>query len=261
MGRKYSFCFLFCKGDKYTMQPIKQVALTCITHDPTGSLLSTIKELKEELLNLNYDKKYITISNVTPKEIVKELEECNFHINIVEKLGVGNARRDSLKFVSNYDYYHYCDFDRLLTWIKEYPAELNSFIHNIVDVDYLIIGRTEKAFQTHPEEWQVTESVSNKIMSLQLEKQVDITAGSCALSKRAIDYIIKYSKCRMTDGEWPMIINTFTDFNISYITVEGLKYVNKLNQDNIVDPIKAWSTRLELSYIISQSILELTKTS
>ena len=29
------------------MQPIKQVALTCITHDPTGSLLSTIKELKE----------------------------------------------------------------------------------------------------------------------------------------------------------------------------------------------------------------------
>lgn len=245
------------------MQPIKQVALTCITHDPTGSLLSTIKELKEELLNLNYDKKYITISNVTPKEIVKELEECNFHIKIVEKLGVGNARRDSLKFVSNYDhdYYHYCDFDRLLTWIKEYPAELNSFIHNIVDVDYLIIGRTEKAFQTHPEEWQVTESVSNKIMSLQLEKQVDITAGSCALSKRAIDYIIKYSKCRMTDGEWPMIINTFTDFNIGYITVEGLKYVNKLNQDNIVDPIKVWSTRLELSYIISQSILELTKTS
>ncbi len=102
--------------------------------------------------NLNYDEKYITISNVTPKEIVKELEESNFYINIVEKLGVGNARRDSLKFVSNYDYdyYHYCDFDRLLTWIKEYPAELNSFIQNIVDVDYLIIGRTEKAFQTHP---------------------------------------------------------------------------------------------------------------
>ena len=71
------------------MQPIKQVALTCITHDPTGSLLSAIKELKEELSNLNYDEKYITISNVTPKEIVKELEESNFHINIVEKLGVG----------------------------------------------------------------------------------------------------------------------------------------------------------------------------
>lgn len=65
----------------------------------------------------------------------------------------------------------------------------------------------------------------------------------------------------MTDGEWPMIINTFTDFNIRYTAVEGLKYVNKLNQDNIIDPIKAWSTRLELLYIISHSILELTKTS
>lgn len=244
------------------MQPIKQVALTCITHDPTGSLLSTIKELKEELMNLNYDKKYITISNVTPKEIVKELEECKFHINIAEKSGVGNARRDCLKFVSNYDhdYYHYCDFDRLLTWVKEYPAVLNSFIQNIVDVDYLIIGRTDQAFQTHPEEWQVTETVSNKIMSLQLEKQVDITAGSCGLSKQAADYIIKYSKFRMTDGEWPMIMKEFTDFKIGYIAVDGLKYVNSLNQDNIIDPIKAWSTRLELSYIISQSILNLTKT-
>ena len=38
------------------MQPIKQVALTCITHDPTGSLLSTIKELKEKLIHLNYHK-------------------------------------------------------------------------------------------------------------------------------------------------------------------------------------------------------------
>ncbi|MED0973300.1 MULTISPECIES: hypothetical protein [Bacillus cereus group] len=245
------------------MESVKQVALTCITHDPSGGLLPTIKELKEELLNLNYDQKYITISNVTPREIVKELEECNFHINIVEKSGVGNARRDSLGFVGNYDhdYYHYCDFDRLLTWITEYPEEHNAFIQNIVDVDYLIIGRTEAAFHTHPEEWQVTETVSNKIMSLQLGKEVDITAGSCVLSKRAIDYIIKHSKCRMTDGEWPMIINTFTDFNIDYVAVDGLKYVNKLNQDNIIDPIKSWSIRLELSYIISQSILELTKTS
>jgi len=128
-----------------------------------------------------------------------------------------------------------------------------------VDVDYLIIGRTEVAFQTHPEEWQVTETVSNKMMALQLGKEVDITAGSCMLSKRAIDYIIKYSKCRMTDGEWPMIIKTFTDLNIDYVAVNGLIYVNKLNQDNVIDPIKSWAIRLELSYIISQSILKLAK--
>ena len=36
----------YLQRDEYTMQPIKQVALICITHDPTGSLLSTIKELK-----------------------------------------------------------------------------------------------------------------------------------------------------------------------------------------------------------------------
>ncbi len=77
--------FYFTKGDEYNMQPIKQVALTCITHDQQGDLLSTIKLKK--LIHLNYHKKYITISNVTPKKLVKELEECNFHINIVEKSG------------------------------------------------------------------------------------------------------------------------------------------------------------------------------
>ncbi|OSX98711.1 hypothetical protein BTJ45_04727 [Bacillus mycoides] len=39
------------------MKLVKQVALTCITYDPTGGLLAAIKELKEELLNLNYDEK------------------------------------------------------------------------------------------------------------------------------------------------------------------------------------------------------------
>ncbi len=97
-------------------------------------------------------RKYITISNVTPKrDCKKKLEESNFYINIVEKLGVGNARRDSLKFVSNYDYdyYHYCDFDRLLTWIKEYPAELNSFIQNIVDVELLNHWQNRKKLFRH----------------------------------------------------------------------------------------------------------------
>jgi len=77
-SRKYSFCFLFCKEGEYSMESIKRVALTCITHDPTGRLLLTIEQLKEELLSLNYDQKYITVSNATPGEIVKQLEECNF---------------------------------------------------------------------------------------------------------------------------------------------------------------------------------------
>ena len=34
------------------MQPIKQVALTCITHDPTGSLLSAIKRIKRGIVKL-----------------------------------------------------------------------------------------------------------------------------------------------------------------------------------------------------------------
>lgn len=238
------------------MHSAKQVALTCITHDPSGSLLPIIRELKDELIKLNYNQKYITISDLTPEEVISELKQCNFNINIIEKSGAANARRESLKFVNNYshDYYHYCDFDRLLTWIIEFPDELDTLIKNIADVDYLIIGRTQNAFHTHPEEWKVTESISNKIMSLQLGRDVDITAGSCVLSRRSMNYIIKYSSWKMTDAEWPMIINKLTDFDIDYIEVEGLKYINKLNKDNIIDPVQSWSTRLKLSYIISQSI-------
>ncbi|PFJ42578.1 hypothetical protein COL01_11505 [Bacillus thuringiensis] len=246
------------------MKTRNHIALTCITHDPLGELLPIIRTLKDELKNLNYNQKYITISNVTPEEVVNELKLCNFNINIIEKLGVGHARRESLKFVHNYshDYYHYCDFDRLLTWILEFPDELDNFIRNIVNVDYLIIGRTQDAFSTHPEEWKVTESITNKIMSLHLGKAVDITAGSCSLSKRSIEYIIKYSSAKMTDAEWPMIIKTFTDYDIDYIEVEGLKYIQEFNKSNVPDySVDSWLIRLKLSYIISQSIADVVEKS
>ena len=48
----------------------------------------------------------------------------------------------------------YCDFDRVITWIKLYPKELFEVISNFnnsFDKDYIVVGRTEKPLiHTHP---------------------------------------------------------------------------------------------------------------
>ncbi len=54
----------------------------------------------------------------------------------------------------------------------------------------------------------------------------------------------------MTDGEIAKMIHKFTDFKIDVYYSRWFKNtINSLNQDNITDPIRTWSTRLELTHI------------
>jgi hypothetical protein len=232
------------------------IALTCIIHDPQAKMLPFIKESKSKLLSLGYTRKYITVSDQTSEKIIKELKTCGFEINIVPKAGCAAARREAVKFMRNrsHAYYHYCDFDRLLTWIREDAHELEYAKDKLKKNDYVIIGRTEFAFQTHPVPWQQTEEITNKIFSLELGKDVDITAGSCAFSNKVISYLVEHSKDRMTDAEWPMIVHRIAKLPIEYVAVNGLKYEEELNGTNKQeDTADAWMGRLRLAYIISES--------
>ncbi|MFD2042953.1 hypothetical protein ACFSTA_01375 [Ornithinibacillus salinisoli] len=83
---------------------------------------------------------------------------------------------------------------------------MKKIVTEISKYDYLILGRTQRAFQTHPVEWVETEKITNKICSLELNREVDITAGSCSFSRVAAEYISSYSQEKMTDAEWGMII-------------------------------------------------------
>ncbi len=184
----------------------------------------------------------------------------NFYIQIY--IGAAHARREVVQFglEGNHEHYHYCDFDRLLTWIKTDIDELRQVIRDIQSSDFLVLGRTEQAFQTHPKEWIETERITNKIFSLEIGRQMDITAGSCAFTKRCAEYILRYSEAAMTDAEWPMIAWRIAEAEVDVCHLDGLTYLevfNNINHD--IPESERWLGRLRLSYVISETVLKTGK--
>ncbi|MFJ5770170.1 hypothetical protein [Psychrobacillus sp. NPDC093180] len=179
-----------------------------------------------------------------------------FNVKIIPKEGAAQARRNVLDFglTGKGQYYHYCDFDRILTWGKNHLEELKNVVLDIPNHDYQILGRTERAMQTHPVEWIATEKITNNICSLELGKQVDITAGSCSFSRESAEYINSYSKEKMTDAEWAMIAFRIAKLDIDYRPVEGLEYHEETNGiSRIISDTEKWLSRLKLSLIISET--------
>ncbi|TQR19161.1 hypothetical protein [Psychrobacillus vulpis] len=232
-----------------------QTALLTVTHDISGKNIELYTELKSELEGL-YSEIFITISDESSLELIKVIEESNFKVKIIPKNGAAHARREVLKFglEGNSKYFHYCDFDRILTWGKYYLNELKTVVLDVPNYDYQILGRSDRAIKTHPIEWIETEKITNKIFSLEFGRDVDITSGSCSFSKESAEYINGYSKEKMTDSEWAMIIARIAKLQVDYKTVEGLEYHEEINSvDKEISDSDKWLRRLELSLIISRA--------
>lgn len=237
------------------------IALVTVTHDPDGKNIVLFKELKQNFKEL-YTELFITVSEESSLELINEIIDSEFNYKVIAKKGAAYARREALKLAleGNSLHYHYCDLDRILTWGKRHLTELKKVVKNMPNHEYLIIGRTDKAMNTHPIEWIETEKITNKIFSLELGKEVDVTVGSCAFSRNSAEFINKYSKEKMTDAEWPMIVSRIAKRQVDYCSVEGLEYqeaINRLNR-NISDSDK-WFSRLKLSLVISETAMKVGK--
>ncbi|MDA1995920.1 MULTISPECIES: hypothetical protein [Bacillus cereus group] len=240
---------------------MSQVALLTVTHDPKGINIELFQQLQEDLEGI-YGELFITISDLSSIELVKEMERSQFNVKIIPKKGAAQARREVVKFglTGQCQYFHYCDFDRLLTWSKNHLDELKNMVSDMPNYDYLILGRTERAMNTHPLEWIETEKITNKICSLELGKEVDITAGSCSFSRECANNINNFSKEKMTDAEWVMIIHRIAKLNVEYAQVEGLEYHEDTNGiTRIISDSEKWLRRLQLSLIISETAFKIGK--
>jgi hypothetical protein len=145
---------------------------------------------------------------------------------------IGASRRRALELGLEHkgiQHFHYCDFDRLLHWTLHYPDELNGIVtHTIPQSDFLVIGRTPRAFDTHPPAQQETEELTNQVFSFVFGQTMDVTAGSCSASRPAAEQILRLSTAssNATDTEWPLIIHRLTgpELQVDYVEVQGLEF-------------------------------------
>lgn len=121
---------------------------------------------------------------------------------------------------------HLCDFDRLLHWHRCWPGELDAVLARIPAADLLLLGRTGRAWATHPAHQQETEQLANRVVSRLYGAEVDVCSGSRGLSRRAVEYLAAHGRVRDVgaDGEWPILLRRAGGFVCEHLPTEGLEF-------------------------------------
>jgi len=125
--------------------------------------------------------------------------------------------------------------------------------------------------ETHPVSQRETERLANKVASLVLGREVDVTAASRGLSPEAARTVLEYSNVKSfdTDSEWPVIIQCKSKMQIDYIEVDGLSFEDWLQYAEDVDAAGGlenwkrakdedparWLHRMRLAQMIAEAAL------
>lgn len=178
---------------------------------------------------------------------------------------------------SNSDHIHYADMDRLLRWVETHPEEWQQTLKVIQQSDFLVIGRTRNAYDTHPQALIQTEAISNAIISHLVGKMMDVSAGSKSFSRCAAEKLITNStpgRALGTDGEWTVLMHCL-GFSMDYVEVDGLAWESadryqvqaadaemqkRLADEYDTDP-KHWQQRAQVALEIVQAGLDASRRS
>ena len=208
------------------------VALTCVLHDALNESSDSIRRYFPIISNI-YNNMYAVVSSETHSDVISTLQEQGIQVHQqksprVGLISLGDARRQSLQvsLEDDNEHTHLMEMDRLLQWVSSYPDELGKVVRSIPEYDFLVIGRTLRAFNSHTRCQAETESIANEVISLLVGQELDYLVSCRGISKRAGEVIIDKSIAKSvgTDSEWPIIIKCCTNFPIDYVEVEGLEF-------------------------------------
>ncbi|MDX2140361.1 MAG: hypothetical protein SF123_19910 [Chloroflexota bacterium] len=120
----------------------------------------------------------------------------------------------------------YSDFDRALRWVELHPDELAMTLKRLDNCECLVIGRTERAFATHPRCLRETEQVINEVFAHVTGLPFDICVAARGLSRSAAARILTDSRVESSlgvDGEWLYLLHR-AGYPLDYTQVEGMDW-------------------------------------
>ncbi len=204
------------------------VALAATLHDPRGADLPALRAVLPDLAR-RYAGLAIFATEETAAAILEPLATAGAAVSRhpSDYREIGRRRLGAVKQAVEFaPAVHLCDFDRLIHWARYWPDELDGVLAHLPAVDLLILGRTERAWATHPANQVETERLANRVVSHFYGAEVDICAGSRGLSRRAVEYLAAHSRIHDvgTDAEWPLLLRHAGDFRCELLLTEGLEF-------------------------------------
>jgi len=205
-------------------------ALAATLHDPDGRMLPLLLRHASRLGG--YDAAAIAVTPQTAAAVRRALETAGAR-PIPGGKEIGRGRRDAVAAAS----FHapgadvLCiDFDRWLHWADRFPEDLAALPGRIAARRsrpwYACVGRTARAWATHPEVQRACEGPTNRALSLAAGMRLDATAGCCWLAPDAIPAILSRSTeaSNATDLEWPAIVLREAPGRLCGVRAEGLEF-------------------------------------
>jgi hypothetical protein len=165
---------------------------------------------------------------------------------------LGRARRDVLECALRLDaqVILFCDFDRVLHWAECYPDELACVVGDLAKHDFTVLGRTKRAFGSHPRIQRDTEAIANTVYASVSGQSWDVTAAARGVSRRAAAAIL--DGCDEpsvgTDVAWPLFLQRRGGFSIGYCATEGLEFETAdryADQVAAAGGLEAWMAQLD----------------
>lgn len=164
-------------------------------HDPENRMIPIINQIMPALMQA-CGQIVVVCTKETTELCVQAIQQKG--AITIHNRGIGYVKnyqlavQKGLELAHNDEQIFYCDFDRLLHWYKHYPHELLDLLNHRKLGEFLIIGRTPRAFATRPMTQTSTESLINqigsKILGFESTRDVIVASWICdqALAKRLL---------------------------------------------------------------------------
>ncbi|MCU0494531.1 MAG: hypothetical protein MUD01_23335 [Chloroflexaceae bacterium] len=235
------------------------VTLAATHHDADGRMLAQMARVLP-LLNSVYCR--VTVFQ-TPATVAESQALLRAHGATVAvgspatptgHLHLGIWRRQALALglhhAAGASHIHFCDLDRVLHWAEFHMAELAATLAALPTADLTVLGRTPRAFASHPRVQRDTESLVNHVFQLSTGLPWDMMAASRGLSLAAAQHIVRESRDDTlgTDCSWPLLLWGQGSFTLSYREVEGLEFETLDRYDDEVAALggaEAWLNRMD----------------
>lgn len=235
-----------------------KVALATTYHDPRGVLY---EQLQRHLPFLHKVFGHIA-ANVSPDlhaPTLTLLRAANVDLvqqpRNIEQDGVpalGQVRRAVIAQALHFQtpYVMYCDGDRVLHWAERYPDELAAVVAQLPAHDFTVLGRTPRAFASHPRIQSETEAIINQVYATKSGRGWDITAAARGLSRAAAQAIIDDCPDNSigVDASWPLFLQQHGGFTMATVATEGLEFETATQHPEAVAEAggeEAWKASLD----------------
>lgn len=256
--------------------------LAATHYDPEGRMLGQIARVLPTLQRI-FGGMAIQFAHASPPSAIEAMrsagalvrQEPSAEFNGLPLLGAARRAALELALQSDAEALLFCDFDRVLHWAEFHAAELERVVAEIAARDFTVLGRTERAFATHPRIQRDTEAIINHVYATASGNAWDVTAAARGLSRRAALALLEGCPDRSlgTDVSWPLFLQRAGGFGLGYRATEGLEFETA---DRYADEIAAagglaqwidqldrspqlWAFRLDLARIEVESALPYTK--